>query len=151
MSLQKLLSTARSLSPDFTTRSICCQWFILTCHLYHRGFRGAGQGNCLPQMWRRLLPVSLFGWVSLSHSPMFIAPNIDTRLSVSRLNTDCHQTCPDRTYSSKDNMLCAPCQDKQCAICDQAQCYWCEEGFYVSGNFWSIHNCGWSSGVSISW
>uniref|UniRef100_A0A8D3C3B0 Proprotein convertase subtilisin/kexin type 5b n=1 Tax=Scophthalmus maximus TaxID=52904 RepID=A0A8D3C3B0_SCOMX len=48
------------------------------------------------------------------------------------LNTDCHQTCPDRTYSSKDNMLCAPCQDKQCAICDQAQCYWCEEGFYVS-------------------
>uniref|UniRef100_A0A8D3DY87 Proprotein convertase subtilisin/kexin type 5b n=1 Tax=Scophthalmus maximus TaxID=52904 RepID=A0A8D3DY87_SCOMX len=51
---------------------------------------------------------------------------------LSELNTDCHQTCPDRTYSSKDNMLCAPCQDKQCAICDQAQCYWCEEGFYVS-------------------
>ncbi|XP_063753552.1 proprotein convertase subtilisin/kexin type 5-like [Eleginops maclovinus] len=49
-----------------------------------------------------------------------------------QLGSDCHQSCPDRTYNGKDTMVCAPCEDKQCLICDQSQCYWCEEGFYLS-------------------
>ncbi|KAI4821159.1 hypothetical protein KUCAC02_029106, partial [Chaenocephalus aceratus] len=49
-----------------------------------------------------------------------------------QLGSDCHQSCPDRTYNEKDSMVCAPCDDKQCVICDPSQCYWCEEGFYVS-------------------
>ncbi|KAA8592193.1 hypothetical protein FQN60_017648 [Etheostoma spectabile] len=49
-----------------------------------------------------------------------------------QLGTDCHQSCPDQTYSENNTMICAPCEDKQCVICDQTQCYWCEEGFYVS-------------------
>ncbi|KAM6931379.1 uncharacterized protein FYW49_003253 [Xenentodon cancila] len=48
-----------------------------------------------------------------------------------RLGTDCHQSCPDRTYSDDTAMVCAPCEDKHCDICDQSQCYWCEEGFLV--------------------
>uniref|UniRef100_A0A8C4EH67 Proprotein convertase subtilisin/kexin type 5b n=1 Tax=Dicentrarchus labrax TaxID=13489 RepID=A0A8C4EH67_DICLA len=44
--------------------------------------------------------------------------------------TDCHHSCPDRTYSREDTMVCAPCEDKQCVNCDKSQCYWCEEGFY---------------------
>ncbi|XP_010777410.1 proprotein convertase subtilisin/kexin type 5b isoform X2 [Notothenia coriiceps] len=49
-----------------------------------------------------------------------------------QLGSDCHQSCPDRTYSEKDSMVCAPCEDKQCVICNPFLCYWCEEGFYVS-------------------
>ncbi|XP_041642714.1 proprotein convertase subtilisin/kexin type 5-like [Cheilinus undulatus] len=48
-----------------------------------------------------------------------------------QLDSDCYQSCPDRTYSVKDTMVCAPCEDKKCANCDSYQCYWCEEGFYV--------------------
>ncbi|XP_051278441.1 proprotein convertase subtilisin/kexin type 5b isoform X2 [Dicentrarchus labrax] len=47
-----------------------------------------------------------------------------------QLGTDCHHSCPDRTYSREDTMVCAPCEDKQCVNCDKSQCYWCEEGFY---------------------
>ncbi|XP_068615246.1 proprotein convertase subtilisin/kexin type 5-like, partial [Brachionichthys hirsutus] len=50
-----------------------------------------------------------------------------------QLDADCHQSCPDRTYSEDDTMACAPCEDERCAICDQSQCYWCDEGFYVFG------------------
>lgn len=49
-----------------------------------------------------------------------------------QLGTKCHRSCPYRTYSVEDAMVCAPCEDKQCVICDQSQCYWCEDGFYVS-------------------
>ncbi|KAL6114118.1 pcsk5 [Pungitius sinensis] len=49
-----------------------------------------------------------------------------------QLDTDCHQSCPDRTYSVHATMVCAPCEERQCVICDESQCYWCEEGFYVS-------------------
>ncbi|XP_067378152.1 proprotein convertase subtilisin/kexin type 5b isoform X1 [Channa argus] len=48
-----------------------------------------------------------------------------------QLGTECHQSCPDRTYNANDTMVCAPCEDKQCVICDESQCYWCEEGFYA--------------------
>ncbi|KAM9742841.1 proprotein convertase subtilisin/kexin type 5b isoform 1-T1 [Menidia menidia] len=48
-----------------------------------------------------------------------------------QLDTDCHKSCPDRTYSVTSTMLCAPCEDKNCAICDQSQCHWCIEGFSV--------------------
>ncbi|KAM8760711.1 proprotein convertase subtilisin/kexin type 5-like [Acanthopagrus schlegelii] len=48
-----------------------------------------------------------------------------------QLGSDCHQSCPDRTYSVDDTMVCAPCEDKNCVICDPTQCYFCEEGFYV--------------------
>lgn len=54
-----------------------------------------------------------------------------------RLGTDCHQSCPDLTYSVNDSMVCAPCEDKQCVICDQSQCFWCKEGFYVYGTIWN--------------
>uniref|UniRef100_A0A671VLW9 Proprotein convertase subtilisin/kexin type 5b n=1 Tax=Sparus aurata TaxID=8175 RepID=A0A671VLW9_SPAAU len=43
----------------------------------------------------------------------------------------CYHSCPDRTYSVDDTMVCAPCEDKNCVICDPSQCYFCEEGFYV--------------------
>ncbi|CAB1456489.1 unnamed protein product [Pleuronectes platessa] len=49
-----------------------------------------------------------------------------------KLNTDCHQSCPDGTYSSDKDMVCTPCEDKRCVICDQSQCYWCEGGHYVA-------------------
>nr|XP_020458069.1 proprotein convertase subtilisin/kexin type 5-like [Monopterus albus] len=48
-----------------------------------------------------------------------------------QLDTDCHQSCPDRTYGANNTMVCALCEDKRCEICDQFQCYWCEEGFYI--------------------
>uniref|UniRef100_A0A3P9MI74 Proprotein convertase subtilisin/kexin type 5b n=1 Tax=Oryzias latipes TaxID=8090 RepID=A0A3P9MI74_ORYLA len=48
-----------------------------------------------------------------------------------QLGPDCHQSCPDRTYSDNKNMVCAPCPDEHCAVCDQSQCYWCDEAFYV--------------------
>lgn len=51
-----------------------------------------------------------------------------------RLGPDCHQSCPDRTYSDHNNMVCAPCPDEHCAVCDQSQCYWCDEAFFVFGN-----------------
>ena len=57
-----------------------------------------------------------------------------------RLGSDCHQSCPDRTYSVDDTMVCAPCEDKNCVICDPTQCYFCEEGFYVFGNNWTIYD-----------
>lgn len=69
-----------------------------------------------------------------SYIPIFICPHIDTVLLSVRLGTDCHQSCPDRTYSVDDTMVCAPCEDKKCEICDQSQCYWCQEGLYVFGN-----------------
>ncbi|XP_034396742.1 proprotein convertase subtilisin/kexin type 5-like [Cyclopterus lumpus] len=47
-----------------------------------------------------------------------------------QLGTDCHQSCPDRTHSVIDTMMCTPCEEQQCVICDQSQCYWCEEGFF---------------------
>ncbi|XP_062273839.1 proprotein convertase subtilisin/kexin type 5-like [Scomber scombrus] len=49
-----------------------------------------------------------------------------------QFGTDCHQSCPDRTYSVDNTMVCAQCEDKQCVNCDHAQCYVCEDGFYVS-------------------
>ncbi len=86
--------------------------------------------------------------VSLSFTLIFTCPYIEEasncpsyNLSV-RLGTDCHQSCPDRTYSVKETMVCAPCDDKHCDICDQSQCYWCNEGFYVFGNIWTIFNLG---------
>lgn len=57
-----------------------------------------------------------------------------------RLGSDCYHSCPDRTYSVDDTMVCAPCEDKNCVICDPSQCYFCEEGFYVFGNNWSIYD-----------
>ncbi|KAM7391946.1 hypothetical protein PAMP_022592 [Pampus punctatissimus] len=48
-----------------------------------------------------------------------------------QLGTDCHQSCPDLTYSVDDSMVCAPCEDRRCVVCDQSQCYWCQQGFYV--------------------
>ncbi|XP_049434017.1 proprotein convertase subtilisin/kexin type 5b isoform X1 [Epinephelus fuscoguttatus] len=48
-----------------------------------------------------------------------------------QLGSDCHQSCPDRTYNVNDTMVCDPCEDKQCEVCDEFQCYWCKEGFYV--------------------
>ncbi|XP_076586661.1 proprotein convertase subtilisin/kexin type 5-like, partial [Chaetodon auriga] len=53
------------------------------------------------------------------------------KVTTSELGTDCHHSCPDRTYGVDETMACAPCEDKQCVICDHSQCYWCEEGFYV--------------------
>ncbi|KAG7490700.1 proprotein convertase subtilisin/kexin type 5 isoform X1 [Solea senegalensis] len=49
------------------------------------------------------------------------------------LGTDCHQTCPDRTYSLNSAMVCAPCEDRKCVVCEQSQCYWCEDEFYTFG------------------
>ncbi|XP_078141236.1 proprotein convertase subtilisin/kexin type 5b isoform X1 [Centroberyx gerrardi] len=49
-----------------------------------------------------------------------------------QFGTDCHHSCPDRTYSVNDSMVCARCADSHCVNCDPYQCYWCEEGFYVS-------------------
>ncbi|CAJ1068427.1 proprotein convertase subtilisin/kexin type 5b isoform X1 [Xyrichtys novacula] len=49
-----------------------------------------------------------------------------------QLGSDCHQFCPDRTYSVEETKVCTPCEDKKCDICDHSQCYWCEKGFYVS-------------------
>ncbi|KAJ0067867.1 hypothetical protein NL108_011448, partial [Boleophthalmus pectinirostris] len=47
--------------------------------------------------------------------------------------SDCHRSCPDRTYSLEETKRCAPCEDEHCLNCDQSECYWCESGFYVSG------------------
>lgn len=47
------------------------------------------------------------------------------------LGTDCHQSCPDGTYDSKDSMTCVPCEDENCVICEQSQCYWCADKFYT--------------------
>ncbi|KAM9391469.1 uncharacterized protein KZ484_002947 [Pholidichthys leucotaenia] len=41
-----------------------------------------------------------------------------------QLGHECHQSCPDKTYSVSDTMVCAPCEDKQCQVCDEYQCYW---------------------------
>ncbi|CAN9513173.1 unnamed protein product [Ophioblennius macclurei] len=48
------------------------------------------------------------------------------------LDSDCHLSCPDGTYSVKDTMQCSPCEDTHCEVCDHSQCYFCEDGFYVS-------------------
>ncbi|KAM9360686.1 proprotein convertase subtilisin/kexin type 5-like [Symphorus nematophorus] len=48
-----------------------------------------------------------------------------------QFGTDCHLSCPDRTYSVDDTMVCTPCEDTRCEICDESQCHWCEDGFYV--------------------
>lgn len=83
---------------------------------------------------------SLWLRVSLSYTLTFTYPHTEeASYSLSydpsvRLGTDCHQSCPDRTYGVEETMVCAPCDDKQCDICDQSQCYWCKEGFYVFGN-----------------
>lgn len=50
-----------------------------------------------------------------------------------RFGTDCHRSCPDRSYSDDRKMVCLPCEDKKCEICDESQCYWCEDQFYVFG------------------
>lgn len=83
--------------------------------------------------------------------PTFTGPNtVFFCLSV-RLGNDCHQFCPDGTYSSNDTMVCSPCGDKHCENCDQSQCYLCEEGFYIFGNIWLIYNLGLGYGVTIRW
>lgn len=44
-------------------------WFISALH--HRRFRRSVTGNCLPQMWRWLLPVSLFSWEFHGFTPPY--------------------------------------------------------------------------------
>uniref|UniRef100_A0A6Q2XSN0 P/Homo B domain-containing protein n=1 Tax=Esox lucius TaxID=8010 RepID=A0A6Q2XSN0_ESOLU len=46
-----------------------------------------------------------------------------------QFGTDCHKSCPDRTYN--EGTACVKCEDKHCVNCDQSQCYWCEEGFHL--------------------
>uniref|UniRef100_A0A8C6U283 Proprotein convertase subtilisin/kexin type 5b n=1 Tax=Neogobius melanostomus TaxID=47308 RepID=A0A8C6U283_9GOBI len=52
--------------------------------------------------------------------------------------SDCHKSCPERSYCVEKTHECVQCEDEHCETCDDAQCYWCEEGFYVSGT--SVHS-----------
>uniref|UniRef100_H3D124 Proprotein convertase subtilisin/kexin type 5b n=1 Tax=Tetraodon nigroviridis TaxID=99883 RepID=H3D124_TETNG len=58
-----------------------------------------------------------------------------------QFGTDCHRSCPERTYSVDTNITCAPCEDAKCLTCDPSQCYWCEDGLYVLDGV-CVADCG---------
>uniref|UniRef100_A0A674NA07 Proprotein convertase subtilisin/kexin type 5b n=1 Tax=Takifugu rubripes TaxID=31033 RepID=A0A674NA07_TAKRU len=71
-----------------------------------------------------------------------VCPSVPPSVCLSvRFGTDCHRSCPDRTYSVDTTMTCAPCEDDKCVTCDPSQCYWCEDGFYaLDGD--CVEDCG---------